>query len=136
VAYATVEDVQKRFDRPMTLEEEALATQLLDDAETRIRVRVRDLDARVADPEYLKLVVLVEANAVLRVLRNPEGYRSEADGDYSYSRLLAVASGLLEILDADWLLLGVRRGAFTVAPVIGTPRCGPLWPHRRRRGPW
>jgi hypothetical protein len=136
VAYATVEDVRKRMKRPLTPEEEALATQLLDDAETRIRVRVRDLDTRAADPEYLKLVVLVEANAVLRVLRNPEGYRSEADGDYSYSRLVQVASGLLEILDDDWLLLGVRRGAFTVAPVIGTPRCGLMRPHRRLGGPW
>jgi hypothetical protein len=133
VAYATVDDVVARF-RPLTPEEEALAATLLDDAETRIRFRVRDLDSRVADPEYHKLVVLVEVGAVLRVLRNPEGYRSESDGDYSYTLSVQVASGLLDILDGEWRLLGVFRGAFTIAPTIGAPRCGPLPP--RHRGPW
>ncbi|PZG20602.1 Gp19/Gp15/Gp42 family protein [Nonomuraea aridisoli] len=136
MAYATVQDVRARMGRPLTSEEETLAETLLGDAEVLIEERISDLAARAADPQYLKRLVIVEANAVLRVLRNPEGYRSESDGDYSYSRSAEVASGLLEITDADWKRLGVRiAGAFTIAPAIGTPRWGPLAP-RRRRGLW
>ncbi len=136
MAHATVEDVRERFTRALTVDEERLAATLLGDAEALLRRRVRDLDGRAsADQDYRRLVVMVEAESVLRVLRNPEGYRSESDGDYSYIRSAVVASGRLNILDEEWALLGVRRGAYTVAPVIGTPRCGP--PHRHTPGrPW
>ncbi|SDI41019.1 Phage protein Gp19/Gp15/Gp42 [Sinosporangium album] len=142
MAYATVEDVRARSDKPLTAEQEALAATRLGDAELRIRRRVRDLDARVADAEYRKVVVMVEAEAVLRVLRNPEGFNSETDGDYSYSRSPLVASGRIGILEEEWEMLGVgSRRAGTVAPTIGTPRRGPV--HRRGRpydagprGPW
>ncbi|OLT27747.1 hypothetical protein BJF83_17325 [Nocardiopsis sp. CNR-923] len=134
MAIATVTDVQDRFNRPLTPEEETLAETLLDDAEIKIRRRIPNLAARAAaDAEFAETVVMVEANAVLRVLRNPEGYRQETDGDYSYSVSAAVASGRLMILDEEWADLGLNRGAFTIRPKIGTPRRGPM---RCRRGWW
>lgn len=41
------------------------------------------------------------ADAVLRVIRNPEGYANEADGGYSYGLRPAVASGNLWFTDSD-----------------------------------
>src|SRR5690606_39528980 len=80
MAVATVDDVQDRFDRPLSEDERRLAEVLLGDVEAMIRARIRDLDARVAaDSNYRALVVKIEAAAVLRVLRNPEGYRQETE---------------------------------------------------------
>lgn len=136
VPYATVDDVQERLGRELTDEERALATVLLKDAENRIRVRVPNLDARVAaSTTYADLVVRVEADAVNRVLRNPDGYSQESDGSYSYSIRAAVAAGYLLITDEEWAdLLGrsTNRGAFTVAPKLRTPRRG----LPRRGGGW
>lgn len=127
MAYATVPNVQARFTRPLTLEEEQMAQTLLDDVEARLRARIPDLDERVdADANYLALVVQVEANAVLRVLRNPEGYRQETEGNYSYSLSAAVASGHLFVMDSEWDLLGARRGAFTITPYLETSPTPPV----------
>ncbi|MFE2912822.1 Gp19/Gp15/Gp42 family protein [Kitasatospora indigofera] len=131
MAYATVQDVEDRYLGQLTTDEQALAEVLLGDAENLIRSRVRDLDTRVTDPNYLAAVVQVESNAVLRVVRNPDGYRQEMDGNYSYSISAAVASGFLSILDNEWALLGVRPGAFTITPVL-RPACLPV----RVRRPW
>ncbi|RCV53474.1 Gp19/Gp15/Gp42 family protein [Marinitenerispora sediminis] len=119
MAYATVGDVQARLGRPLTPEEEQLAATLLDDVEAMIRARIPNLDARVvANENYRALVVMVEANAVIRVLKNPEGYRQETEGNYSYSLNVAAAAGYLLVLDSEWALLGASRGAWTIAPVV------------------
>lgn len=125
MAIATVDDVQDRLDRELTDDEKRLAATLLEDVEAIIRSRVRNLLRRAAaDESYRQIVVMVEANAVLRVLRNPEGYRQETEGNYSYSLNAAVASGHLFVLGSEWELLGANRGAFTITPKV----------RRRRRG--
>lgn len=125
MAIATVDDVQDRLDRELTDDERDLAATLLEDVEAIIRSRVRNLLRRAAtDESYRQIVVMVEANAVLRVLRNPEGYRQETEGNYSYSLNAAVASGHLFVMDSEWQLLGANRGAFTVAPKVRRPRRG------------
>jgi len=141
MALAEVEDVQARLNRPLTTEEEQIAQTLLDDVEARLRVRLPDLDDRVAaDPNYHALVVQVEANAVLRVIRNPDGYRQETEGNYSYSKSAAVASGHLFVMDSEWDLLGARQGAFTIVPHLETrPRIPLNWWEingRERGGRW
>ncbi|MGH3760256.1 Gp19/Gp15/Gp42 family protein [Actinophytocola sp.] len=132
MSYASVADVEVRLGRPLTDAERDLAAVLLEDAETVIRVKIPDLDQRIADGRLRReLVVMVEANAVVRVLRNPGGFRSETAGDYSYTLDTRAAAGYLTIPDADWYLLGVRPGAFTIRPAF--PRCTipppPTCPH-------
>ena len=126
MAYASVEDVQDRLGRPLTDEERALAATLLDDVEAMLRGRIPDLDDRVAaDPNYRALVVMVEANAVCRVLRNPDGVRQETEGNYSYSLNVAAAAGYLLVLDLEWGLLGAASGAWTITPVLRAAYCHP-----------
>lgn len=121
VAVATIEDVQARLNRPLDATEVALAETLLDDAEAMIRRRIKDLDERVAaDATYRALAVKIEANAVLRVIRNPEGYRQESNGTYSYALSAAVAAGHLFIMDSEWTELGASRAAFSIAPTVRT----------------
>jgi hypothetical protein len=126
VAYATVTDVQDRIARPLDPAEQQLAETLLADAERRIRRRIKDFDQRVCDdPDFRATVVEVEANAVLRVLKNPEGFRQELEGNYQYILNAAVASGYLGILPSEWAELGVRApGRGTIAPVLRRPRRG------------
>ena len=125
MAIATVDDVQDRLDRELTDDEKQLAATLLEDVEAIIRSRVRNLLRRAAaDESFRQIVVMVEANAVLRVLRNPEGYRQESEGNYSYSLNAAVASGHLFVLGSEWDLLGANRGAFTITPKVRRPRRG------------
>ncbi|GAB3209800.1 hypothetical protein GCM10027294_25640 [Marinactinospora endophytica] len=128
MAYATVDDVQARMGRPLTAEERQLAATLLDDVEAMLRARIADLDGRAADPNYRSLVVMVESNAVTRVLKNPDGYRQESEGNYSYSLNTAAAAGYLLVLDSEWALLGVSRGAWTITPVVRS--------RRRHPDPW
>lgn len=111
MAYATFEDVQLRFFRDLTEEEKPLVNQRLQDAENRIRRRIRDLDERVIDdPGYLDIVIQVCCDAVIRLVRNPEGYVQETDGNYTYMLAHTSADGKLSILPEEWADLGVRKG--------------------------
>ncbi len=56
-------------------------------------------------------MIQVEADAVLRIARNPNGYLSETDGNYSYMFRQDLANGKLEILAAEWETLGVVAGS-------------------------
>lgn len=133
MSYASVDDVADRLGRPLTDDERDLAAVLLDDAENLIRARIPDLEERVAAGRIRReLVVMIEANAVVRVLRNPGGYRSETAGDYSYTIDTRAAAGYLDIPDTDWRLLGVRPGAFTITPTFPPPHP----PHRPCPSRW
>jgi Gp19/Gp15/Gp42-like protein len=135
MAYATVDDVAARLGRDLDEAEQRLAAVLLDDAEQRIRARIPDLDERVnASEHYRALVVSVEAAAVVRVLRNPGGYRSETDGNYSYQLDTRAAAGFLTILDEEWALLGASHGAFTATPYLDPIHHDPLHLMRHPRG--
>ena len=65
----------------------------------------------------------VEAEAVLRLVRNPEGFASETDGDYTYEVIQALASGVLEITPEEWEILGItnQTGMFLIVPVLSGP---------------
>lgn len=123
MAYATKEDVAVRWGRQLTPEDEAMVVQRLEDVERMIKRRIPDLDDKCAnDPEYQTDVIQVEADAVLRLARNPEGYLSETDGDYTYMLQSGTASGSLEILPTEWETLGVRSSRMTVlAPRLVMP---------------
>lgn len=110
MAYATSEDVASRLGRELTVEETGLAEVRLEDAERLILRRITDLDAKVAAGDIdTDDLVQVEAEAVLRLVRNPQGLLSEQDGSYGYQFSSQVSSGRLEILPEEWGMLGVTR---------------------------
>lgn len=125
MAYATHEDVQSRYEQDLDTRLQAIVDVRLGDAERLIKNKIRDLDDRVtadpADENYLDVeaVKQVESEMVLRLIRNPEGYSQESDGNYSYAIYQQVASGRLEVSDADWALLGVGGQVWTLAATIG-----------------
>lgn len=124
-SYASHEDVQDRYEQDLDTRLEAIVDVRLGDAERLIKHRIKDLDARLlldpAEANYLDIdtLIQVEAEMVLRLIRNPEGYSQESDGNYSYAIYQQVASGKLEVTDSEWDLLGAKQtGLWTLAPDI------------------
>lgn len=122
MAYATHDDVQARYEQDLDARLEALVDTRLGDAELLLLDLVPDLAGRIADevlyPNYEQKVILAEAEMVLRLIRNPEGYSQESDGNYSYAIYQAVASGKLEITDYERGLLGEKVGMRILAPTL------------------
>ena len=119
MAYADAADVTARWARDATPEEITLIEVRLEDVERKIKRTIPDLDAQVTDTTIAEAdVVQVEADAVLRLARNPEGYLSESDGSYTYQLRHDLAVGRLEILADEWQALGVTR---TFALIIPSP---------------
>lgn len=129
MAYATPDDVAVRWGHELSPEEKATVSVRLEDVERLIRRQIPDLDHQIECGSINKAdVVQVESDAVIRIVRNPEGYISETDGDYTYklSEAAANASGGLAaggnvITDNEWWLLGVcppgsGRGMFFITP--------------------
>ncbi|MEU1526931.1 Gp19/Gp15/Gp42 family protein [Nocardia rhamnosiphila] len=120
--YAEPTDVAARLGRELSPDETTLVTTRLDDAERMIRRRIPDLSEQItAGSIDVEDVKQVEAEAVLRVVRNPEGYRQETDGNYSYMLSAESASGVLDIKPNEWALLGIRTGGmFFIDPSVPT----------------
>lgn len=114
MALATLPDVTTRLGRTLTEQEPVLVATLLGDAEVKLAGRIPGLLTKAAaDARFRATVVAVEAAAVARVLRNPEGYRSEQTGPFSYTIDTRAAAGFLTILAEEWRDLGVK-GAFSI----------------------
>lgn len=116
---AQVQDVQDRFFREFTDEERTLVESRLKDAENKIRIKIPDLDQKILENPLLEhVVVTVCCDAVIRLVRNPEGYIQETDGNYTYMLSQESASGRLTILPEEWADLGIRRkvGVMHIAP--------------------
>jgi Phage protein Gp19/Gp15/Gp42 len=124
MAYATTTDVTKRWARTATELETQLIEVRLEDVERLIRRTIPDLDDLILDGEIDEAdVVQVEADAVLRLVRNPEGYLSETDGSYQYMLRQDIATGKVEVLPEEWLILGVSGSKFFILdpdPVLAT----------------
>lgn len=99
-----------------------MVTTRLEDAELLIRARVPDLDQKITDGDIdVEIVKMIEANAVVRLVRNPNAYTGETDGNYSYQINWKTATGELEILDNEWALLGVASAVYVIVPRLQTP---------------
>lgn len=120
MSYASFDDVQERFHRELEDVDRVLIETRLKDAEGKIRRRVRDLDDKVLDPEYMALVVRICADAVIRLIKNPDGYVQETDGNYTYMLSQQLAEGRLRIEQDEWNDLGVSRsvGVVHVSPML------------------
>lgn len=120
MSYASPADVNARLvGRDLDPDESAVVATRLDDAEELIRERIPDLDHRITSGEIReRLLVMTEAEAVLRLIRNPDGLSQESDGGYSYTLSKAVASGHLEITQEEWSRLGVAATTGTVPTAL------------------
>jgi hypothetical protein len=115
MALATASDVTVRWAKTPDTDTLNLIEVRLDDVERMLKRRVPLLlDLADADEDYLADVVQIEADAVLRLVRNPDGYLSETDGNYTYMLRQDLSSGTLEVLDTDWDVLGVIRQGFSI----------------------
>lgn len=75
------------------------------------------------DPDFVKDKVI---GAVLRVLRNPEGFQSESEGDYSYRKNPTEASANIWFTKDELLDLGAARVIDRPRTVFASNRYG--WP--------
>ncbi len=133
MAVAVPSDVAARLGRPLTTDETAWVSALLDDAEALLLGRIPTLTARLAAvPPTLSVAAVkqAEAWAVVRVLRNPDGKSQEAIDDYSYTRDKSVAGGGLYISDSDWQTILGRRARSVQLVAYNDD----VWPMRRYVG--
>lgn len=122
MAYAVSTDVEARLGRELEESEIALVEARLGDAELIIRSRIPDLDDKITDNVIsLETVVMVEADAVLRLVKNPDGFTSETDGNYTYQIRWDSATGRISILEDEWRVLGLKRGFAILGPTIAMP---------------
>lgn len=122
MAYAETQEVADRLLRSLTVAEDTAAAAFLDDIEAQILSRFPTI-LESTDPVRLRILVAVEAAAVVRVLRNPEGLRQwqESIDDHSRSGTVdsAGSTGALYLTDAEWASLrpaGTQSDAFTITP--------------------
>lgn len=127
VVQASLSDVEQRMARPLTPEEQALASARLADAAAILEAEFPTLNDRLLSGALAEqTVIMVHADMVVRAVRNPEGIIQEVDGNYS--RTLASSSvfaGGLEILPHERRLLSESRarvGSFR--PYLPVP----AWP--------
>lgn len=124
MAFATANDVVELWAKEPEPEVMTLIGRRLEQVERMIRRRIPNLDLKVAASETFEAdLVDIEADVVLRLVRNPEGYMSETDGTYTYQLSADLSSGKLEITDDEWTVLGVNRLSrmSIIAPNITMP---------------
>ncbi|QGJ94783.1 head-to-tail adaptor [Mycobacterium phage Blinn1] len=122
MAYASADDVVTLWAKEPEPEVMALINRRLEQVERMIRRRIPNLDLKVdASSTFEADLIDIESDAVLRLVRNPEGYLSETDGVYSYQLQADLSQGKLTILDDEWEILGVnslKRMAVIVPNIV------------------
>lgn len=126
--YATLTDVTDRWGKDATGKMATLINVRLGDVERMILRKFKAKGLVLADEIAATNVDVadvkqVEAEAVLRLVRNPEGFASETDGDYTYEVIQSLASGVLEITADEWEALGIvdSTGMCVIVPVNSGP---------------
>ncbi len=100
-------DIEARWRR-LTQAEEITAAARVDDVWSELTARLPTLESRLAAGLVpAGLVVRVVSDAVLRVLKNPDGFRTETVGGWSGTRDGVVAG--IYIDPADLALLAASR---------------------------
>ena len=116
MSLATFQDVQLRFHRELSEEDRPLVETRLSDAESKIRAKIPDLEHRLStEPGLLDIVVRICADAVIRLIKNPDGFVLETDGSYTYQRGdQGLVEGKLTIEKDEWADLGIRKKISTI----------------------
>jgi hypothetical protein len=131
-SFALPEDVEALLQRELTDAEAPAVDMHLAGASAIIRGVVTDVDTRVtAGTLDATIPAYVAASMVVRVMRNPEGWRSvsESIDDYREERTRdqALSDGALRLLaDELAILRGRRRGAFSIRPGVEPVTCAIL----------
>lgn len=113
--YATVNDIQDRWEQPIPTEAYARVDVLISRAERTLRATVGDQAQRIVDQvTTVEDVRDVVCEMVLRVLRNPSGNRSQTTGPWSYTVDPSVSSARLFVSQSDRRQLGLRSAAVSV----------------------
>ncbi len=115
MAFATVFDVQERYEESIPAHLEAVLPTKLADAEAKVRRRLGDIQAAIeAERCTAEDVTIVLCNMVIRWMQNPKGVRQQNVGPFGYTQDRSNASGKL-YLDADDLRqLGLSKGAVSL----------------------
>lgn len=124
MAYASADDVVVLWAKEPEPEVMLLIERRLDQVERMIRRRIPSLDTlAAASATFMADLIDIEADVVLRLVRNPEGYISETDGSYTYQLQTDLSGGRLVVLNDEWTALGVYRLSrmSTIAPLIVMP---------------
>lgn len=119
-AFATTDDVAAAW-RALTDEEFVQASFYLDFASEIIRIDVPSVDSRLAAGTLSAgLLTGIATAMVLRVMKNPDGYRQvqESIEDYSTTKVRdnTLSTGGLYLAEDECRLLAPRSGAFSVTP--------------------
>lgn len=124
MSVAAAADVAALLARELDTAETELAERRLEQVERMIVRRIPDLLERITDGHLESDDVRdIEAEAVYRVMRNPEGLYSEQDGQYGYQRTREAADNTLRILAEEWAVLGIKPSRmFVIAPNLVTPQ--------------
>lgn len=116
--YATVDDVAAEYDGTIADDQIEYIERKLTSAELVVKAVAGDIGARIGSgATSFEAVKLVLCNMVIRVLRNPEGVRTQTVGPFSVSLDQAGSSAQLVITREDRQLLGLRarsRGTVTL----------------------
>lgn len=117
--YVTLVQVRNRYEQDIPTGQAAYVESVIDEAETVLLARVPTLPALItAGATSVAIVRTVIIRAVLRVLRNPNGYRSEQAGDYSY-QFDAASSGQVDYTPAEIFLITGNTRNIVVPRTIG-----------------
>jgi hypothetical protein len=102
-------DVDEFVKRDIPSSDQTWVEKKIEEAEGILETYVGDLTDWVdVDPsKRTGKVILVVCRMVDRVIKNPDGYNTETDGDYSYGRSGSLASGEVYASRADLRILGV-----------------------------
>lgn len=122
------EDIRKGFKPAIPDEDQDYIYELLEEANVELENVVGDLARWIAEnPKREARARVVLKRMVRRVLRNPDGYVGESDGNYSYTR--AARDGMLgdvELTRKDRRTLGlstaIKPGSIRVGLPMDSPR--------------
>lgn len=90
------DDVRARYERDIPDDRSPYLLALIGEAVQVLASKVGDLDQ--FPPATVKMLII---RAVMRVLRNPEGFTSESEGTYNYNLSQRVASGSIWFPDDE-----------------------------------
>lgn len=138
--FAAVGDVRNQFG-DMTTTQQSLAAWLIRAASAMLRSRVPLIDQQIAQGLVTQeMAALVVTNMVLRVMRNPNGLRSETTGPFSRTYDTTAAAGLLVITDYDLAAITPIEvvpdgiGALGIGTIRVVPGLAPPLNYRRLGG--